>query len=45
MFRMRYPQATYSILKQYFDMLHKEDNHTISLKQGGATATTSAPPN
>jgi hypothetical protein len=31
---MLYPTTTYPALKQYFDMVHKQDGHTIALKQG-----------
>ena len=34
-----YEPDTYNSLKEYFDLLHKEDNHTITLKQGAATAS------
>jgi hypothetical protein len=40
MFRMRFAPSTYPILKNYFDVIHKQDGHTISLKQGAATAQT-----
>jgi hypothetical protein len=33
-----FPVTTYSQLKNFFDVLHKEDNHTITLKQSAATA-------
>lgn len=33
-----FPAASYPQLKQYFDQVHKEDGHTISLKQGAAAA-------
>ncbi|HEV2802546.1 MAG TPA: DUF3857 and transglutaminase domain-containing protein [Pyrinomonadaceae bacterium] len=37
-----FPASSYSQLKAYFDELHKQDNHTIAIKQGAAaTATTS----
>ena len=32
-----YPVATYGQLKSYFDLVNKEDNHTISLKQTAAS--------
>jgi hypothetical protein len=32
-----YPVDTYSSLKQYFDLLHKQDNHSVSLKQTAAS--------
>jgi len=28
---------TYPLLKNYFDLMHKQDNHSIALKQGAAT--------
>ena len=28
-----FPVDAYSSLKNYFDMMHKQDNHTIALKQ------------
>jgi Domain of Unknown Function with PDB structure (DUF3857)/Transglutaminase-like superfamily len=34
-----YPPGSYGQLKEYFDVLHKQDNHTVTLKQGAATAT------
>jgi hypothetical protein len=33
-----FPKETYPNLKQAFDALHQRDNHTITLKQGTATA-------
>jgi hypothetical protein len=33
-----FPASTYPQLKAFFDMLNKEDNHTISLKQAATTA-------
>ncbi|MDQ3819894.1 MAG: hypothetical protein M3362_19775, partial [Acidobacteriota bacterium] len=36
---LRFPVKSYSPLKSYFDMLNKEDNHTITLKQATATAS------
>jgi hypothetical protein len=36
--RLRYPVTSYPALKNYFDMVHKQDSHTITLKQGTATA-------
>lgn len=33
-----FPKSTYPALKDYFDMLNKADNHTITLKQGAAAA-------
>lgn len=36
-----FPTATYAQLKGYFDLLHKQDGHTLSLKQGAqASAAT-----
>ncbi|HEV2764335.1 MAG TPA: DUF3857 and transglutaminase domain-containing protein [Pyrinomonadaceae bacterium] len=35
--RLRFPAASYAPLKQYFDTMHQQDAHTISLKQGAAT--------
>lgn len=35
---MLYPVTTYAALKQYFDMVNKEDGHTIALKQGATAA-------
>ena len=32
-----FPVTSYSPLKGYFDMLHKEDNHSLALKQVAAT--------
>jgi hypothetical protein len=37
--RILYPVASYSQLKGYFDMVHKQDGHTITLKQAAATAS------
>lgn len=34
-----FPQESYSQLKAYFDQLHKQDNHSIALKQGAPTAS------
>jgi Domain of Unknown Function with PDB structure (DUF3857)/Transglutaminase-like superfamily len=34
-----YPVKVYSQLKAYFDSVHNEDNHTISLKQNGAVSS------
>jgi len=31
-----FPASSYAPLKQVFDMIHEGDNHTITLKQGGA---------
>ena len=28
-----FPVETYAALKNYFDMMHKQDNHSIALKQ------------
>jgi hypothetical protein len=36
-----FPTAVYPKLKAYFDQVNKQDGHTIVLKQGAATATTS----
>jgi len=35
---LMFPKTTYPALKQAFDVLHQRDNHTITLKQGAATA-------
>ena len=32
-----FPVESYGQLKSYFDMLHKQDNHNIALKQTAAT--------
>jgi hypothetical protein len=32
-----YPVASYVQLKTFFDLLHKEDNHTLALKQTAAS--------
>jgi hypothetical protein len=32
-----FPVESYAPLKQYFDMLHKQDNHTLALKQVATT--------
>ena len=37
-----FPVSGYEALKQYFELLYKADNHTITLKQGAATQQTSA---
>jgi hypothetical protein len=34
--RVLFPPATYPTLKQVFDAIYEEDNHTITLKQGAA---------
>jgi hypothetical protein len=34
---MLYPVTAYPALKQYFDVVSKQDGHTIALKQGAAT--------
>ena len=34
-----FPVSSYNQLKTYFDNLHKQDNHTITLKQGAATTS------
>jgi Domain of Unknown Function with PDB structure (DUF3857)/Transglutaminase-like superfamily len=31
-----FPASSYAPLKQVFDLIHEADNHTITLKQGGA---------
>jgi hypothetical protein len=36
-----FPKTTYPALKDYFDQLHKADNHTITLRQGTARAAAS----
>jgi hypothetical protein len=36
--RLLYPVTSYPALKNYFDMVHKQDSHTITLKQATATA-------
>ncbi|HEX8128913.1 MAG TPA: DUF3857 domain-containing protein [Pyrinomonadaceae bacterium] len=41
---MLFPVAAYSQLKTLFDELHKRDNHTITLKQAAATASTTGTP-
>ena len=35
-----FPVTSYAQLKRFFDGLHEQDSHTISLRQGGAAATT-----
>jgi hypothetical protein len=40
-----FPVASYVQLKALFDELHKRDNHTITLKQAAATASSSSPSN
>ncbi len=35
---MLFPQNIYADLKRAFDMIHQEDNHAVTLKQGAATA-------
>ena len=35
-----FPTATYPQLKTYFDVVHKQDGHTLSLKQGAPAAAT-----
>ena len=37
--RLLYPVASYPALKQYFDQVHKNDDHTLTLKQAVQTAT------
>jgi Domain of Unknown Function with PDB structure (DUF3857)/Transglutaminase-like superfamily len=32
-----FPVGSYPLLKNYFDLLHKQDNHSIALKQAAAT--------
>jgi transglutaminase-like putative cysteine protease len=34
-----FPTTTYPSLKAYFDEIHKQDGHTMALKQGAAAAT------
>jgi hypothetical protein len=34
-----FPVESYAQLKNYFDELHKQDNHSIALKQGPVTAS------
>ena len=36
---MHFPVTSYAGLKQVFDVVHKEDNHQITLKFGAASAT------
>jgi hypothetical protein len=38
-----FPVESYSKLKAYFDVIHKSDNHTVTLKQAAATAAASTP--
>lgn len=33
-----FPATSYTQLKMFFDEIHKQDNHTVSLKQSGTTA-------
>jgi hypothetical protein len=40
-----FPVANYGQLKTLFDELHKRDDHTITLKQAAATASTATPSN
>jgi hypothetical protein len=35
---MLFPQNAYADLKRAFDMIHQEDNHAVTLKQGATTA-------
>jgi len=35
-----FPATSYSQLKAYFDTLHKQDNHTVTLKQSATTSRT-----
>ncbi|HEX8493825.1 MAG TPA: DUF3857 and transglutaminase domain-containing protein [Pyrinomonadaceae bacterium] len=44
MSRLYYPATSYGQLKTYFDMLHKRDSHTITLKQETTAATTTTAP-
>lgn len=37
--RLYYDASSYGQLKSYFEALHKQDNHTITLKQAAATAS------
>lgn len=37
--RLYYAPSSYGALKAYFDMVNKEDNHTITLKQAAAAAS------
>jgi hypothetical protein len=36
---MVFPVESYAALKQVFDLLHKQDNHQVTLKYNAATAT------
>jgi hypothetical protein len=36
-----FPSTSYEQLKRYFDEVHKQDGHTVSLKQAAATASAS----
>ena len=36
---MLFPVSSYSSLKQYFDMVHKADGHTLTLKQSAVAAS------
>jgi hypothetical protein len=36
---MLFPVESYTALKQVFDLLHKQDNHQVTLKYNAATAT------
>ena len=38
-----FPAGNYSIIKDYFDSVYQADTHTITLKQGGATAPATSP--
>ena len=40
--RLRFASSSYEQLKGYFDVIHKQDNHTITLKQAAAGATSAA---
>ena len=33
-----FPKTTYPDLKRAFDMIHQQDNHAVTLKQGAVTA-------
>jgi len=40
--RLLYPATAYPAIKNYFDMVHKNDDHTITLKQSSQVANTGA---
>jgi hypothetical protein len=40
--QLYYPATSYPVVKQFFDALHENDNHTLTLN-AGASAATSAP--